>query len=74
MVDAVEEIEIIHPKIREFTNNLALLLQRNEKIMLSGTGAEKLEKVLLAADDLLQPEGNFILLNTDLPFKELFGV
>lgn len=65
---------LVHPNIKEFTNNLALLLQRDEKIMLRGTGAEKLEKVLLASDDLLQPDGNFILLNTELKFRELFGV
>ena len=65
---------LVHPNIKEFTNNLALLLQRDEKIMLRGTGAEKLEKVLLASDDLLQPDGNFILLNTDLTFRELFDV
>lgn len=74
MTDANSESTIVHPKIKEFTNNLALLLQRDEKIMLSGTGTQKLEKVLLASDDLLEPKGNFVLLNTDLTFKELFDV
>ncbi len=74
MTDASNENTIVHPKIKEFTNNLALLLQRDEKIFLKGSGAKQLEKVLLAADDLLEPNGNFILLNTDLTFRELFQV
>ena len=74
MTDARKSDTIVHPNIKEFTNNLALLLQRDEKIMIGGTGAEKLEKVLLACDDLLQPNGNFILLNSDLPLRELFQV
>jgi hypothetical protein len=63
---------IIHPKIKEFTNNLALLLARDEREWLEGNGQQKLEKVLLASDDLLEPNGNFILVDTTKSLRELF--
>ena len=69
-----QEHIIVHPKIKEFTTNLGLLLQRDERLFISGSGAEKLEKVLLASDDLLEPDGNFILLNIDLTFKALLQI
>lgn len=74
MTDASNDNTIVHPKIKEFTNNLALLLQRDEETFLKGQAAQKLEKVLIASDELLEPNGNFILLNTDLTFRELFEV
>lgn len=72
MTDASNDNPIVHPKIKEFTNNLALLLQRDEETFLNGTGAQRIEKVLIASDELLEPKGNFMLVDTDLSLRELF--
>jgi len=67
------EAKIIHPSIKEFTGNLAMLLSADDcvEVFRNGTPEQKLEKVIIASDHLLQPNGNFILVNADLPLKEL---
>lgn len=64
---------IVSPSIKEFTNNLALLLEEPEtvEVFRNGTPEQKIEKVLLATDRLLEPEGKFILVNANLPLKDL---
>lgn len=65
---------IIHPKIKEFTGNLAHLLSKEEvvDIFRNGTPEQQLEQILIASDHLLQPQGNFILLNADLTLRQIF--
>ena len=66
--------QFIHPEIQKVTNNLAAILTQQQAvdILASGTPEEKLEAILLACDNLFQPNGNFILVNADVPLKHLF--
>lgn len=67
---------VVTPSVKEFTSNLALLLSESEsaEIFRTGTPEEKLERVMLAADRLLEPQGNWGLVNTGLTLRELLNL
>ena len=65
---------IISPSVREFTDDLAKMLSLDEKvseIFRNGTAEQKLEQILIQSDLLLEPNGKFILLNANMPLKDL---
>lgn len=65
---------IISPSVREFTDQLAQILSRDEtvaEIFRNGTPEQKLEQILINSDLLLEPNGKFILLNANMPLKDL---
>ena len=74
MADGNGNQTIVTPAIKEFCENLSLMLAKNEQsveIFRNGTPEQKLEQILVQSDLLLEPTGNFILLNADLPLKNL---
>ncbi len=64
--------QLVDPEIREALWAIALRIPR--ETFAGKSPKEKLEAVLLAADEVLQPEGNYILVNADLPLKNLLGL
>ena len=66
--------KIIPPSVREFTNTLAhyLATEENLEVFRNGTPEQKLERVLICSDMILEPEKNYILINSNLTFGEMF--
>jgi len=65
---------IVTPSVQQFTNELAQLLSRDEKIaeiFRNGTAEQKIEQVLIQSDILLEPNGKYILLNANMALKDL---
>lgn len=65
---------IIDPRIKEFTNNLALLLAKDDEDFTKLPPEQKLSKVIIAADDLLEPAGNWGLINLDMTIAQAWQI
>lgn len=67
---------IVEPKIQEFVQQLNQRFSSDAEsieIFRHGSQAEKLERVLIVAESILQPNGNFVLLNADLTFRDFLA-
>lgn len=65
---------IIHPKLNNDINDVRAILARQEEEYLKATPARKLEMFMLAADDVLEVQENFIMLNGDLSMNQLMEI
>jgi len=68
--------KVVLPCIREFTNQLALVMSTPEisEIFRHGTPEKKLEQLIIAGDILLEPQGNWGLVNIDMTIREWLGL
>lgn len=71
--DSKNQNTVVSPSIKEFLNSLGFVLSTPEIIEVFRTGSpeQKLEKVIIGSDLVLEPEGNWGLINLDLTMKDL---
>lgn len=61
--------DFIHPEIEKFCDDLKKTI--NPEKFLKQTPEKKIEEVLIQADFILQPSGDYVLLDSNLTLKQI---